>query len=91
MRAPDSGVRRLRLWTSADVRAFLGLGKNAPADLVRRGELRGYRIGRRLRFDPADVRALRTAAASMCRTPSLRWRLGERRERTCQKRKPAQR
>jgi excisionase family DNA binding protein len=63
MRAPDSGVRRLRLWTSADVCAFLGLGKNAPADLVRRGELRGYRIGRRLRFDPADVRAF----ADRCR------------------------
>ena len=58
MRAPDSGVRRLRLWTSADVCAFLGLGKNAPADLVGRGELRGYRIGRRPRVDPADVRAI---------------------------------
>jgi len=63
MRAPDFGVRRLRQWTSADVCAFLGVGKNAPADLVRRGELRGYRIGRRMRFDPAEVRAF----ADRCR------------------------
>ena len=46
-----------RLWTSRDVCAFLGVGKNAPNDLARRGELPAMRIGRRLRFDPAAVRA----------------------------------
>ena len=46
-----------RLWTSKDVCQFLGVGKNAPADLVRRGELRAMMLGRRLRFTPADVRA----------------------------------
>ncbi len=46
-----------RLWTSKDVCDFLRVGKNAPSDLVRRGELRALVMGRRLRFVPADVRA----------------------------------
>lgn len=50
-----------RLWTSADVCAYLGLGKNAPADLARRGELPALRIG--LRFEPAAVRAFAARCA----------------------------
>lgn len=46
-----------RLWTSREVCEYLGVGKNAPSELVHRGELPGMRIGRRLRFDPAAVRA----------------------------------
>jgi hypothetical protein len=46
-----------RLWTSAEVAAFLHVGKNTPGDLARRGLLVPIRIGRCLRFDPAAVRA----------------------------------
>ena len=46
-----------RLWTSREVCAYLGIGKNAPSDLVSRGLLPAMRIGRRLRFDPGAVRA----------------------------------
>ena len=51
------------LWTSAQVSTFLGLGKNAPAELVNRGALPAMRIGRALRFDPAEVRAFATRCA----------------------------
>jgi hypothetical protein len=50
-------------WTSKDVSAFLGLGRNAPSVLVRAGRLTASKIGRRLRYDPADVRSF----AERCR------------------------
>jgi excisionase family DNA binding protein len=45
------------LWTVADVRAFLRIGRNTVYDLATRGELPSIRIGSRVRFDPAKVRA----------------------------------
>ena len=64
-----SSVLTEPLWTSAQVCAFLGLGKNAPAALVNRRVLPAMRIGRALRFDPAEVRAF--AARCAVRAPGV--------------------
>ena len=46
-----------RLWTVVDVCAFLRIGRNAVYEMAARRELPSLRVGSRVRFVPADVRA----------------------------------
>ena len=46
-----------QLWTVADVCAFLRVGRNAVYSMAARHELPSIRVGTRVRFLPADVRA----------------------------------
>jgi excisionase family DNA binding protein len=45
------------LWTHREVMALLRIGRNAVYDLAASGALPSLRIGSRIRFDPAKVRA----------------------------------
>jgi excisionase family DNA binding protein len=45
------------LWTVRDVQALLRIGRNHVYDLANRGVLPSIRIGSRVRFDPAKIRA----------------------------------
>ena len=46
-----------QLWTVRECAAFLRLGRNAIYEMAERGELPSFRIGSRVRFVPAEVRA----------------------------------
>ena len=46
-----------QLWTVAEVGALLRVGRNAVYEMATRGELPSIRVGSRVRFLPADVRA----------------------------------
>lgn len=53
----DPGPVRALLLTEEQARAELGgIGRTKLWELVRSGELRGRRIGRRLMFSPDDLR-----------------------------------
>ena len=43
--------------TPEEVAAVLKIAKNTVYELIKRGELTAYRIGRKLRVDPQDVEA----------------------------------
>ena len=45
------------LWTVKDAAAFLRLGRNAVYEMAKRDEIPNLRIGSRIRFIPAEVRA----------------------------------
>jgi excisionase family DNA binding protein len=45
------------LLTIADVARLLGISRGYVYELMRDGELVAIRVGRRARFDPADIRA----------------------------------
>ena len=45
------------LWTHREVMALLRIGRNAVYDMAASGDLPSIRIGSRIRFDPAKVRA----------------------------------
>ena len=61
-----------RLWTVADVCAFLRVGRNAVYAMAARRELPSIRVGSRVRFVPADVRAwLERQRAPGAALPSL--------------------
>ena len=46
-----------QLWTARQAAQFLNIGRNAVYEMVDRGELPSLRIGSRVRFIPAEVRA----------------------------------
>lgn len=49
-----------KLWTTAEVAAFLGIAEADVEELVKRGTLTGYQLGGRfLRFRPDQVEALK--------------------------------
>ena len=48
---------RSSLLTQADVADLLQVSRWTVTRLIRRGELRGVRVGERLRFRPADIDA----------------------------------
>lgn len=55
--APEHVLPAESLWTWREVAAFLRIGRNAVYDLAARGELPSLRVGSRIRFVPAEVRA----------------------------------
>jgi excisionase family DNA binding protein len=46
-----------QLWTVREVASFLQLGRNAIYEMAERGDIPSLRIGSRVRFVPAEVRA----------------------------------
>jgi len=53
--------------TSEEVAGILKIAKNTVYELIKRGELPAYRVGRKIRVDPADVekyKKLETPAAT---------------------------
>jgi len=49
-----------KLWTTAEVAQFLGIQEEDVEQLVRRGQLTGYKLGGQfLRFRPDQVQALK--------------------------------
>jgi excisionase family DNA binding protein len=46
-----------QLWTVREVASFLRLGRNAIYEMADRGDIPSLRIGSRVRFVPAEVRA----------------------------------
>lgn len=46
-----------RLLTIADVRELLQVSRSTVYELIKRGDLVPIRVGERLRFSPADIRA----------------------------------
>ena len=53
-----------RLWTAEEVARFLGIHPQTVYAKARTGEYPSHRIGRTLRFKPAEIRALVVKAAS---------------------------
>ena len=49
-----------KLWTTAEVATYLGIGEGEVEQLVREGRLTGYKLGGQfLRFQPHQVKGLR--------------------------------
>jgi len=46
-----------QLWTVREAAAFLRIGRNAVYEMVKREELPSIRVGSRVRFFPAELRA----------------------------------
>lgn len=57
MRSAEEILAEDRLWTVRDVARFLALSTSWVYQAAERGELPTLRIGGRLRFDPAQIRA----------------------------------
>jgi len=55
--APEQVLPAAGLWTWRDVAAFLRIGRNAVYEMAANGDLPSLRIGSRVRFEPAEVRA----------------------------------
>jgi len=55
------------LWTVREVQALLRIGRNHVYDLATRGVLPSIRIGSRVRFDPAKVRAWLDAQSAVAK------------------------
>ena len=53
--SPNRRPADSRLWTSHQVARHLGLSPNTVRRWVAEGRLPAYRVGRVLRFDPADL------------------------------------
>ena len=50
-----------KLWTTAEVASFLGIGERDVEQLVQEGTLTGYKLGGQfLRFRPEQVKGLKT-------------------------------
>lgn len=54
---PALSIPAERLWTVREAATFLQLGRNAVYEMVKHGELPNVRIGSRVRFIPAELRA----------------------------------
>lgn len=55
--APEQVLPAESLWTWRDVAAFLRIGRNAVYEMAANGDLPSLRVGSRVRFEPAEVRA----------------------------------
>lgn len=70
-----------KLWTTAEVAAYLGIGEGDVEQLVREGKLTGYKLGGQfLRFQPHQVKGLQgklgarqLQRAGASQAPKIRW------------------
>ena len=68
-----------KLWTTSEVAQYLGVSETDVEQLVRTGQLTGYKLGGKfLRFKPDQVKGLKTSVAprpqsAVVATGSLPW------------------
>jgi excisionase family DNA binding protein len=59
-----------RLWSVAEARLMLGISKSQAYRMVRNGEIKSVRLGRRILIPPTEVERLMLGDAMLVEEPS---------------------